>query len=309
MGRTAFLFPGQGSQSVGMAGHLWSRREASDLLSRVDGMAGAPGLTALMDSGPEDLLTRTDNVQPAITAVSLATLRVLLAAGIRPDGAAGHSLGEYSALVSAGVVSEADALRLVRRRGELMQACADRSPGGMIAMIGTDRETAARIAAEASPDGLAGIANINSEGQVVLSGPADAVARAAEIARASGIRRIVPLKVSGAWHSPLMRDAAAGLVAEFEATSFSDPAIPVYANVTAEPAESGRRVRELLVLQITSPVLWADTMHRMTRDGFDTFVEVGPGTVLQGLLKGYGGVRVLGTGSAEALEASLAALA
>lgn len=309
MGKTAFLFPGQGSQSVGMAGHLRGRREASDLLYRVEEMAGAPGLSALIDSGPEDLLTRTDNVQPAITAVSLATLRVLLAAGILPDGAAGHSLGEYAALVCAGVISEADALRLTRRRGELMQACADRHPGGMIAMIGADRETAARIAAEASPEGLTGVANVNSEGQVVLSGPADAVAKAAEIARAAGVRRVIPLRVSGAWHSPLMRDAAEGLVPELEGTVFSDPAIPVYANVTAEPAESGGRERELLALQVTSPVLWADTMRRMTGDGFDTFVEVGPGAVLQGLLKGFGGVRAFGTGSEEALEAALAALA
>lgn len=294
---------------MGMAGHLRGRREASDLLSRIDEMAGAPGLSALIDSGPEDLLTRTDNVQPAITAVNLATLRILLAAGVRPEGAAGHSLGEYSALVCAGVLSEADALRLTRRRGELMQASAERHPGGMIALIGTDRETAARIAAEASPEGLAGVANVNSEGQVVLSGPADAVARAADIARASGIRRVIPLKVSGAWHSPLMKDAADGLVRELGDTTFSEPAIPVYTNVTSEPAESGGRERELLALQVTSPVLWADTMRRMTGDGFDTFVEVGPGTVLQGLLKGFGGVRVLGTGSVEALEAALEALA
>lgn len=309
MSRIAFLFPGQGSQSVGMGAHLLSRGGAAELLSGVDGLTGVPGLGGIISGGPEEMLTRTDNAQPAITAVSLAALRVLAASGIRPHAAAGHSLGEYSALVCAGVIGEEDALRLTRRRGELMQWCADRYPGGMVALLGASRDQAAEIVSAASPEGLAGVANINSEGQVVISGATGAVERAVEIARERGIRKVIPLKVSGAWHSPLMAEAAAALRDELSSRRFSDPSIPVVANVTAAYIASGDESRTLLERQVTSPVLWAASMRRLVEDGCDTFVEVGPGAVLQGLMKGFEGIRTFGTAGEEALGKTVEALA
>jgi len=300
---TAFLFPGQGSQSVGMDGHL--REPSGGLLDSLDELSGVEGLERILREGPEEQLTRTDRVQPAITAVSLAALRVLAAAGIRPSAAAGHSLGEYSALVCAGVISEESALRLTARRGSLMQACADRRPGGMTALIGASADQAAEIVAAAGSAGLIGIANINSEGQVVLSGESAALEKASLAAKEMGIRKVIPLKVSGAWHSPLMGDAATSMKPVLDAEPFADPSIPVVANVTASPVSSGAESRELLGRQITSPVLWALSMKRLVDMGIDTFVEVGPGAVLQGLLRSYGGLRVFGTGNAEALETVL----
>jgi [acyl-carrier-protein] S-malonyltransferase len=302
MSRTAFLFPGQGSQSPGMLDHLSGTPEFRILARRYSEASGTPGLAGLVAAGPEDLLTRTDNAQPAITMASLITLAVLESRGIRPDGAAGHSLGEYSALAAAGVIGPGDAMRLTRRRGELMQACADRFPGGMLAVIGASPGTIEEVLREASAKGPIGVANINSPGQTVLSGSVEAVAAAREAAAAAGVRRVIPLKVSGAWHSPLMAEAAEGLAPELDATRFGEPAFPVVANVTAGVPSGGAEHRALLVRQVTSPVLWADSMSRMVAEGFDVFVEVGPGAVLQGLLKGFEGVTVLGTGTAEALE-------
>jgi [acyl-carrier-protein] S-malonyltransferase len=302
---TVFLFPGQGSQSVGMDSHISGRSGASGLLDRIEVLSGVSGLLGVIRSGPEDLLTRTDNVQPGITAVSLATLRVLASAGIRPAAAAGHSLGEYSALACAGILSEESALRLTAQRGSLMQRCADRHPGGMIAMIGATREDAEEIVLAASATGRIGLANINSDGQVVLSGESGAIDRAAELARGRGVRRIIPLKVSGAWHSPLMDEAATGLALALAAEHFGEPSVPVVANVTSEFISSGEESRALLCRQVTSPVLWAASIRKLLGSGFDTFIEVGPGAVLQGLLKGYGSIRVYGTGTAEALDSAL----
>lgn len=305
MSGTAFLFPGQGSQSVGMDAHLSHRQRATELLEGVEGRSGVQGLLEVIRKGPEELLTRTDNVQPGITAVSLATLRVLASAGIRPGAAAGHSLGEYSALVCAGILGEDSALRLTARRGALMQKCAERYPGGMTALVGVKPEDAEEIVASSSAFGRIGIANINSEGQVVISGESAAIEHASGMAREKGVRRVIPLKVSGAWHSPLMEEAAAGLSEALSAERFSDPAIAVVANVTSDFIASGEESRSLLRRQVTSPVLWAASMRRLADRGFDTFVEVGPGAVLQGLLKGYAGVRIFGTGTADSLDAVL----
>ncbi|HRY61429.1 MAG TPA: ACP S-malonyltransferase [Candidatus Fermentibacter sp.] len=308
MAKTAFLFPGQGSQSVGMASHLAGRPAAESLLARLDELASAPGLLSLVNEGPEELLTRTDNVQPAITAVSLAILAVLEEAGVEESAAAGNSLGEYPALVAAGVLSPGDALSLTRIRGVLMQQCADRHPGGMAALIGATREMADAAVAAAQESGPIGIANINSEGQIVLSGSTAAVEAASLAARASGVRRVIPLKVSGAWHSPLMREAAEGLARALDRVPFGDPAIPVMANVTADFTGSGAEARSLLIGQVTSPVLWAASMRRLVGQGYDTFVEVGPGSVLQGLMKGFEGIRLFGTSTAESLEETIGVL-
>ncbi|MBN1435034.1 ACP S-malonyltransferase [Candidatus Fermentibacterales bacterium] len=301
MSGTAFVFPGQGSQSVGMDRHLRGFPAAAELLDRTDELTGVEGLAEMISAGPIEDLTRTDRVQPAITIVSLAALAVLGSHGIRPTVVAGHSLGEYSALVAAGALRREDALLLVRHRGRLMQECADRHPGGMAALIGADREAAERVVSEASEAGAIGIANINSNGQVVISGCSEAIDLAGKLAAEAGIRRFIPLRVSGAWHSPLMSEAAAGLRSYLDRVEFRDPSLEVVANVTASRIASGAESRDLLERQVTSPVLWSDSIRSMVESGIDHFVEVGPGKVLQGLFRDYPGVRVSGTESLEAI--------
>ncbi len=308
MGRLAFLFPGQASQSVGMDKFLRSYPDAVDFLDRIDGMTGVHKLSEIISNGPAEILTRTDNVQPAITMISIATMNVLIAAGIKPEGTAGHSLGEYAALVTAGVLLPGIAAKLTRIRGELMQECADRHPGGMLALIGMDLDNARKCVEEASSIGPVGIANVNSEGQVVISGSRNALKRARELCKEMGARKIIPLRVSGAWHSPLMKDAAKGLENALDDAGFYEPEIPVVANVTADLIRSGDEAKRLLKLQVTSPVLWADSIKKLQRSGFDTFVEVGPGKVLQGLMKRVKDVTVYGTHDMEALEETLKAL-
>ncbi|MBD3369148.1 ACP S-malonyltransferase [Candidatus Fermentibacteria bacterium] len=301
MPKIAFLFPGQASQSVGMDEHLDAYPEAVEVLDNLSQLQTDEDLRELISNGPEDLLTRTDNVQPAIAAVSLATLAVLERAGVVPQGAAGHSLGEYSALVAAEVIDVDRALRLTRVRGELMQRCADRHPGGMLALLGMEVERVRECLEDASRLGPVGIANVNSSGQVVVSGAREALDRAKELCKESGAKRIIPLKVSGAWHSPLMEDAAEGLWSALVETRFDDPDLPVLANVTADYLVSGDESRILLRKQVVSPVMWAATMDRMIDDGYDTFVEVGPGRVLQGLLRRREDISLYGTQDADAL--------
>lgn len=306
--RIAFLFPGQGSQAVGMDGFLGEYPEAGELLSRADELTGLEGLSKVIAEGPMEDLTKTRLAQPAITLVSLATLEVLRAGGIEPSMVAGHSLGEYSALVAAGVLDAADAISLVTQRGRLMHECAERFPGGMTALLGADRDSAVRIVRESSPLGPIGIANINSVGQVVVSGAAEPLARAAELAGEAGVKRVIPLRVSGAWHSPLMSDAASGLRSFLDRVPFRDPQVPIVANVTADFVDRGETCRDLLERQVTSPVLWLQSTRKLLDEGVDTFVEVGPGRVLQGLLKGYDGIEVFGTGTPEALADTLETL-
>lgn len=305
MGRLAFLFPGQASQSVGMDRFLRFYPDAVDYLDRIDQMTGVHKLSQIISNGPPELLTRTDNVQPAITMISIATMNVLVAAGIKPEGCAGHSLGEYSALVAAGVLMPEVAARLTRIRGELMQQCANRHPGGMLALVGIGLDDARRCVEQASALGPVGIANVNSEGQVVISGARVPLEKAGELCREAGARRVIPLEVSGAWHSPLMKDAAKGLEKALDDAAFFEPEIPVVANVTAGMIRSGDEAKRLLREQITSPVLWADSIAKMLDSGFNTFVEVGPGKVLQGLLKRIPDIKVYGTDNREALDGTL----
>ncbi len=308
MGRLAFLFPGQASQSVGMDKFLRNYPDAVDFLDRIDEMTGVHKLSEIIANGPAETLTRTDNVQPAITMISIATMNVLVAAGVKPDGTAGHSLGEYAALVTAGILLPGIAAKLTRIRGELMQECADRHPGGMLALIGIDLEDARKCVEEASTIGPVGIANVNSDGQVVISGARDALKKAGELCKKMGARKIIPLQVSGAWHSPLMKDAAKGLESALDDAGFYEPEIPVVANVTADLIRSGDEAKRLLKEQVMSPVLWADSIKKLQRSGFDTFIEVGPGKVLQGLMKRVKDVTVYGTHDREALEETLKAL-
>jgi len=308
MGRLAFLFPGQASQSVGMDKFLRNYPDAVDFLDRIDEMTGVHKLSEIIANGPADTLMRTDNVQPAITMVSIATMNVLVAAGVKPEGTAGHSLGEYAALVTAGILLPGIAAKLTRIRGELMQECADRHPGGMLALIGIDLEDARKCVEEASVIGPVGIANVNSDGQVVISGAKIALKKAGNLCKKMGARKIIPLQVSGAWHSPLMKDAAKGLESALDDAGFYEPEIPVVANVTADLIRSGDEAKRLLKEQVTSPVLWADSIKKLQRSGFDTFIEVGPGKVLQGLMKRVKDVTVYGTHDSEALEETLKAL-
>jgi [acyl-carrier-protein] S-malonyltransferase len=305
MGRLAFLFPGQASQQVGMQRHLMDFPESREFLEKTYSLSGVHDLLQIMDEGPVETLTRTDYAQPAITMVSIATLKVLQVAGIRPEGAAGHSLGEYSALVAAGVLLPDTAVKLTRLRGELMQRCADVHPGGMLAVLGLDLEVVGEAVEQASSFGPVGIANMNSPGQVVISGAQEPLEKAGELCRELGAKRVIPLQVSGAWHSPLMEDAARDLKKALKEAAFYDPGIPVVANVTAGYITSGEKARELLSRQVTSPVLWAASMQLMIENGFDTFVEVGPGSVLQGLLAKNRDVRIFGTHDAAAIAKTL----
>jgi [acyl-carrier-protein] S-malonyltransferase len=295
--RYAFLFPGQGSQAVGMGRGLAERHAAARAaLEEADEALEAP-LTHLMFEGPLDELTRTENAQPALLAHSVAAARVLDELGLTPGVAAGHSLGEFSALVVAGALSFADALRAVRRRGELMAEAGSSRPGAMTAVLGLDDEEVRRLCAEASDAGSVVVpANLNAPGQVVISGDVEAVARAGELARARKARRVVPLQVSGAFHSPLMEPAARGLREVLEQVRLEDARIPIVANVTAEPVVEAGEIRRLLAAQLTSAVRWHASMLKMVELGYAHFVECGTGKVLTGMAR-----RVAGAQSASAV--------
>ncbi|MCK4412121.1 MAG: ACP S-malonyltransferase [Candidatus Eisenbacteria sp.] len=278
------LFPGQGSQFVGMGRDLHQAHPAArDLLDRADRILGTP-LTRLMFEGPEEELRATRNAQPAILAHSLAVWAILEPRwGAETFVAAGHSLGEYSAHVVAGTLSFEDALRLVRRRGELMQAAGEASAGAMAAILGSDRETVEAVCAETQ--GLVVPANLNAPNQVVISGERAAVRAALETLGARGARRVVELKVSGAFHSPLMAPASEGLAQALADVALTDARCAVYANVTAEPVTEESRIRGLLVEQLLKPVLWEPTLRKLIALDEPAFFEIGPGQVLKGLLR------------------------
>ncbi|MBR9988171.1 MAG: ACP S-malonyltransferase [Gemmatimonadetes bacterium] len=302
------LFPGQGSQYVGMGRDLAKAHpEARRAFEEADDTLGF-ALSKLAWEGPETELRATSVAQPAILTHSVAALRV---AGERLGDvamAAGHSLGEFSAYVAAGALSFEDALRTVRVRGELMQRSGQERPGTMAALLGLDDEAVERVCAEASEGVSVCVpANYNSPGQLVISGDVAAVERAMELAKAAGARRAIGLNVSGAFHSPLMRVAEAGLDAQLEAAALSTPRYPVVSNVTAQPVMDAADARRLLLEQLTSAVRWTASMRTMLDAGVEQFYEIGPGNVLTGLLKRIersAASRVLGTAAdVEALAA------
>jgi [acyl-carrier-protein] S-malonyltransferase len=280
------LFPGQGSQFVGMGRDLAAAYpEARQVFEEADDVLGFP-LSRLAWEGPDDQLTATSNAQPAILVHSMAAFRVI---GTRLGDigmAAGHSLGEFSAYVAAGTLTFADGVRTVRRRGELMQRSGDERPGTMAALLGLDDDAVEAVCRDASAAGGACVpANYNSPGQLVISGDVPTVERAMELAKAAGARKAVRLNVSGAFHSPLMQVAEAGLAAQLEDATFELPRFPVVSNVSAQPVTDPDEARRLLVRQLTSPVRWTASMRTMLDSGISRFVEVGPGTVLGGLLR------------------------
>lgn len=275
----ALLFPGQGSQYVGMARALAEADpRAADVLTRANEILGFD-LARLMRDGPEDELTETKNAQPAILVHSVAALAVAEGQLGTPAFAAGHSLGEFSAHVAAGTLSFADAVSVVRLRGELMFEAGRVRPGAMAAVLGIGDAELEAVCAKVDA-GVCQPANFNSEGQVVISGDVAGVEQGAQLAKAAGAKRVVPLKVSGAFHSPLMEPAVAPLRERLEAIEFRDPSFPVVSNVTAKPVTTGSEARDLLVKQLTAPVRWAESIATMVAAGVDRFVEIGPGKVL-----------------------------
>jgi len=242
-------------------------------------------LSGICFAGPEDTLTLTENAQPAILAMSTAVTRLARSQGLVPAVAAGHSLGEYSAHVAAGTLSFADALRTVRRRGRYMQEAVPVGEGAMAAILGLDADGVARACAEAAGDQVVTPANLNAPGQVVIAGHTAAVARAGERAKALGAKRVIPLAVSAPFHCALMKPAEDRLAPELRSLPASAPAVPVVANVDAQPKRTAAESIDALVRQVSSPVRWEDVVRRLIADGATTFVELGPGTVLAGLIK------------------------
>lgn len=283
MGKRALLFPGQGAQYIGMAKDLYENSvEAKEMIKTADGVLGV-ALSHIMFNGPEDELKQTKYTQPAIFVHSVVLSSLLRT--LEFDGAAGHSLGEYSALVACGAVQYFDAVSVVAARGAAMQQAGIDNPGTMAAVVGLDNNKVHEACVEASSEGIVQCANFNSPGQVVISGSVTGVKKAMELAKAKGAKLVKELVVSGAFHSPLMGSATAILQDKLSTVSFYDAKKPVYANVSAAPVQNANEIKELLVKQVTAPVLWEDTIKNMVADGFTEFVEVGPGKVLQGLVK------------------------
>ncbi len=312
----AFVFPGQGSQKVGMGRALGDAfpaaraafEEADDAFAAAAAGAPGPALRELIFEGPEERLTLTEHAQPAIVAASIAAFRVLDEHGVRPAFVAGHSLGEYSAHVAAGTFAFGDAVRVVRHRGRYMQEAVPVGAGAMAAVLGLDAAAVARACEEAADGEVVGPANINGGGQVVIAGAAGAVRRASERAKALGARRVVPLPVSAPFHCALMTPAERRLEPELRALGVQDPRVPVVANVDALPKRQAGEAIDALVRQVSAPVLWEAVIQRLASEGVTTYVEVGPGTVLSGLVrKIHADAQVLNFGSPDELGAVLTA--
>jgi len=286
MAKTAFLFPGQGSQSVGMGKALYDNYPVAKAVFDAADAALGYSISKMCFEGPEEELRKTVNTQPAILTVSIAALRVLEQAGVKADITAGHSLGEYSALVAAGVLDFADAVRLVNKRGAFMQEAVPLGQGAMAAIMGIERDKVVAICAAVEKEhGAVQAVNFNCPGQIVIAGTTVGVEKAAEALKAAGAKRAIMLPVSAPFHSSLLQPAAEKLAVELAIVEFHEPTIPVVANVNGKASVSKAGIKELLVTQAANPVLWEDCVATVAEYGVDVSIEVGPGRVLTGFTK------------------------
>jgi [acyl-carrier-protein] S-malonyltransferase len=283
MSKKAFLFPGQGSQYVGMAEDLFQNSvEAKEMIKTADDALGI-NLSYIMFNGPDDELKQSEFTQPAIFLHSVVLSSLIRT--LHPDFTAGHSLGEYSAIVCAGGMQFYEAIKLVRLRGQAMQLAGEKNKGTMAAIVGLDPDAVEKCCEEASPEGLVQCANFNSPNQIVISGSLEGVRKGMELCKKNGAKIVKELSVSGAFHSPLMEDAKVDLQRGLDNTNIYDNRIPVYNNVTAKSSTAKEETKKYLYEQVTSPVRWEETIKNMIADGTEEFYEIGPGKVLQGLVK------------------------
>lgn len=310
MGKIAFIFPGQGSQTVGMGKDIaQSDANIAAVFQSADERLGF-ALSSLIFEGPQETLTLTYNAQPALLTTSVALLQKVKEAGITADYVAGHSLGEYTALVAAGALSFTDAVYAVRKRGEFMEKAVPAGEGTMAAVLGMDAAALEAVTKEISEQGdPVQLANLNCPGQIVISGSKEGVEKAGKLAKERGAKRVIPLEVSGPFHSSLMKPAASHLQDVLNTITICDAEIPVIANVTAQPVVKKEEILRLLIEQLYSPVRWEQSVETMIHLGVDTFVEIGPGKVLSGLVKKISrSVRVYAVNDLASLQATVAAL-